>query len=871
MVRVVVKGGVWKNTEDEILKAAISKYGKNQWARISSLLVRKTPKQCKARWYEWLDPSIKKTEWSKEEDEKLLHLAKLMPTQWRTIAPIVGRTATQCLERYQKLLDEAEARENEEAGPSSLGLTGPDGGESAPSAEDVRKLRPGEIDPDPETKPARPDPVDMDEDEKEMLSEARARLANTQGKKAKRKARERALEEARRLAMLQKRRELKAAGIFTKPKPKKKGMDYNADIPFEKAPMAGFYDTSEEASRSTKAPVGQTLRQLDGKRPHDEEEKRRKQQEQKKESQSKNGKDPFAGARDEQLRKLREAEQISKRRKLNLPEAQVGERELEDIVKLGQAGETTRKMVEDGGNEASQGLLGDDYSALDRAKHARTPRTAPQEDTVMREARNLRNMQAQQTPLLGDANATLLEGTGSATALPSTRGPSQTPNPLLTPAHGPRAEDPGATPLASVRGRGPSDTPRTEMGGPSATPIRTPLRDNLGLNASDDGYSVMGDATPRDAKRAELMAKRQLQMGLRGLPAPKNDFDIVLDGEDQDEQPPSAPQLSEEDAAERDARLAKLEEEKRQKDLARRTQVVKLGLPRPVLAVNVPSLLAQLDKSFSDTQDTAVKLVREEMVKLMHYDAIVHPLAGSNVMGGSQTNILGKAIPDEKLDAAKEAIRVEMGTALGYPGANAEALKRLVKSHLSEDDDDDEKGDGVKELESFEQVLRTSRDALAWDASSKTWKDAEQMSAKEIVQGKVAQLEHVKSLLTSQAQACAKDEKRLAKILGGYQARGKALGDQIRELFTKLESGAIELQTFERLEQGEEVGAEKRMGSLGEEVGHLERMQRMAQGTFRELEERRRLLRDQVAQLEQEVAMRHAERINDAALAMEED
>ena len=215
-------------------------------ARISSLLVRKTPKQCKARWYEWLDPSIKKTEWSKvcmpslkrcphvypfmmnqTEDEKLLHLAKLMPTQWRTIAPIVGRTATQCLERYQKLLDEAEAKENEE-----LGLAGP-GGEAGPSADDVRRLRPGEIDPDPETKPARPDPIDMDEDgthgliftflrmsrtkfdtEKEMLSEARARLANTQGKKAKRKARERQLEEARRLAVLQKKRELKAAGIM---------------------------------------------------------------------------------------------------------------------------------------------------------------------------------------------------------------------------------------------------------------------------------------------------------------------------------------------------------------------------------------------------------------------------------------------------------------------------------------------------------------------------------------------------------------------------------------------------------------------------------------------------------------------------------
>jgi len=94
---------------------------------------------------------------SQEEDEKLLHLAKLMPTQWRTIAPIVGRTATQCLERYQKLLDEAEAKENEE-----LGLAGP--ADTGASVDDVRRLRPGEIDPDPETKPARPDPIDMDED-----------------------------------------------------------------------------------------------------------------------------------------------------------------------------------------------------------------------------------------------------------------------------------------------------------------------------------------------------------------------------------------------------------------------------------------------------------------------------------------------------------------------------------------------------------------------------------------------------------------------------------------------------------------------------------------------------------------------------------
>lgn len=37
-------------TQDEILKAAVMKYGKNQWSRIASLLHRKSAKQCKARW-----------------------------------------------------------------------------------------------------------------------------------------------------------------------------------------------------------------------------------------------------------------------------------------------------------------------------------------------------------------------------------------------------------------------------------------------------------------------------------------------------------------------------------------------------------------------------------------------------------------------------------------------------------------------------------------------------------------------------------------------------------------------------------------------------------------------------------------------------
>ena len=34
--------------------------------------------------------AIKKIEWSRDEEEKLLHFAKLLPGQWRTIDQVMG-------------------------------------------------------------------------------------------------------------------------------------------------------------------------------------------------------------------------------------------------------------------------------------------------------------------------------------------------------------------------------------------------------------------------------------------------------------------------------------------------------------------------------------------------------------------------------------------------------------------------------------------------------------------------------------------------------------------------------------------------------------------------------------------------------------
>ena len=715
----------------------MSKYGMNQWARISSLLVRKTPKQCKARWYEWLDPSIKKIEWSREEDEKLLHMAKLMPTQWRTIAPIVGRTATQCLERYQQLLDDADAHE------SGLGLAGP-GAEAAPSADQVLKLRPGEIDPDPESRPAKPDPVDMDEDEKEMLSEARARLANTEGKKAKRKARERALDEARRLSTLQKRRELRAAGIVGKGRDKAKGIDYNAEIPFEKQPLPGFYDTSAEAAKTYEEPMRRTLLQMEpGPQPTDEEAKRKRDKAMNKPSRH-----------EEALRRMQEADKVSKRRKLMLPHAQVSEADMEQIIKLGHAGEEARALVEHG-ESATEGLLGT-YTPIERPAPDATPARVPVADALVREARELHARTVTQTPLLGDENV----------PMPSTARPSE----------------------------------------PASTPAATPYRDALGLND--------GSATPRDAKMQARIAKRQLAARLAALPAPKNDFDIVVD-----EPPVPEPIVHddvEEDAAVRDARLAQEAAEERERAWARRTQVVQRALPRPV-DVN-PHQLEVLLASLRASDDEAQRLVDHEVVQLMAQDARVFPLPGSRNVGG-QTSALWP-VPDTYL-------------------AQARALVEAETLHATEP------SEPVDMPEAWApDGTRVFRDTLSREA---------------YIQGAKQRLGVLRAKMNDAATQALKSEKLLSKLLGGYQARSRRLGGQVTEAAAKHADMSVRISALERLASSEPAAGQERLERIAADVARLSAIERMAQGEHKELQEQRAAAQEAWDEIQTELDMRRAE------------
>ncbi|OJI85838.1 hypothetical protein ASPTUDRAFT_55428 [Aspergillus tubingensis CBS 134.48] len=768
----VVKGGVWTNIEDEVLRAAVSKYGLNQWARVSSLLARKTPKQCKARWVEWLDPGIRKVEWSREEDEKLLHLAKLMPTQWRTIAPIVGRTATQCLERYQKLLDEAEARENDE-----LALEGPGAESAAPSADDVRRLRPGELDPDPESKPARPDTIDLDEDEKEMLSEARARLANTQGKKAKRKARERQLEESRRLAVLQKRRELKNAGINIKVVTRKQGeMDYNADIPFEKPAAPGFYDTMDEEARNERQRemFDPRKQQLANKRKGDQDD----EAERKKRKNDKGGNSAAfaAAARAGQMQKIREAEQSSKRRSLVLPAPQVSEGEMEDIIKMGMAGDRASKMA--GDEEGARGLVGN-YTGIVGGTPIRTPRAPPEEDHIANEIRNIRALTETQSSLLGGENTPLHEG-GSSTGFDGIAPRRQqivTPNPMATPFR--QANGVGATPMRGGVG-------------PGATPLRTP-RDHFALNQAEGGQLI--GSTPRDIKMHENFMRQSIRSKLAALPKPKETEWELEELPSESTEPTAAAEYVEEDSAERDRREKEARERAAAAEFKRQSQVYQRSLPRPSV-LDIDAMMERV----SHITDPISSLVAKEAALLIAHDARKFPTPGAKVEGKARKL---EQLDDSFMEQARAAIA-------------AEAAKSEKQQEWQEN---------------FDEQWTTKHSSALPGLSN--YADDEEEDVYQQEQRMIAAFDNVQNSLLATAERGNKLEKKLALHYGGYQNRAKMLRTKIVEAHTALEKTTDELDAFRTLQISEQSALSRRLEKLRDDVAFVMRREREAQDLYR--------------------------------------
>ena len=99
-------GRNWDENEDNILRELVKTHGK-QWNLIAQSLPKRTPSQVAARWEKCLDPNIVKGPFTQEEDKKIIdYVFRNGPRGWPRITQILPhRSSKQCRERWFNHLD----------------------------------------------------------------------------------------------------------------------------------------------------------------------------------------------------------------------------------------------------------------------------------------------------------------------------------------------------------------------------------------------------------------------------------------------------------------------------------------------------------------------------------------------------------------------------------------------------------------------------------------------------------------------------------------------------------------------------------------------------------------------------------------------
>ncbi|XP_056188699.1 myb-related protein A isoform X1 [Falco biarmicus] len=97
----------WTREEDERLKKLVEQNGTDDWAFIASHLQNRSDFQCQHRWQKVLNPELIKGPWTKEEDQRVIELVqKYGPKRWSLIAKhLKGRIGKQCRERWHNHLN----------------------------------------------------------------------------------------------------------------------------------------------------------------------------------------------------------------------------------------------------------------------------------------------------------------------------------------------------------------------------------------------------------------------------------------------------------------------------------------------------------------------------------------------------------------------------------------------------------------------------------------------------------------------------------------------------------------------------------------------------------------------------------------------
>ena len=93
-----MKKSAWTPEEDALLLALYARHPM-KWSVIARGISGRTDDACSKRYREALDPSLKKDEWTDEEDIQLLECYERFPGKWGLIGPQLGRSGLGCRNR----------------------------------------------------------------------------------------------------------------------------------------------------------------------------------------------------------------------------------------------------------------------------------------------------------------------------------------------------------------------------------------------------------------------------------------------------------------------------------------------------------------------------------------------------------------------------------------------------------------------------------------------------------------------------------------------------------------------------------------------------------------------------------------------------